>query len=83
MWEDVWPCLVDRTYDVLRTIDEWSTDDLNIASCKRRVLNYKSCHILINVSTKDCLNHEDMSMSVDCLNYTEIIYISIVIEVEV
>lgn len=31
MCEDIRSCLIDRTYDILLAIDEWRTDDLDIA----------------------------------------------------
>jgi len=81
--EDIRPCLVDRAYDILLAINEWRTDDLDVAVCARRVLDYEGADILVDVPSKHCLDHEDVGESVDCLHNAEIIYITVAVEVEV
>lgn len=49
-------CYIGRLNDVVRTIDIWRTNDLNICVSNSGQFTNESCHILIYISCQNSLN---------------------------
>ncbi len=73
-----------RLYDVAVAVDVGRTYDLHMAgSVDSGNLSHYSGHILIDVGSQDCLDEEHMSVVLDHFEDSEIIHISVAVEVEV
>lgn len=75
--------VVNRLDDVVRTIEERRTDDLDMVVCDRVGLCNDCSNVLVNVYSKSSLDNENVGIALDGLDHAEIIYITVAIEVEV
>ena len=77
------PGVVDRTDDIIRTVDVCGADDFNmVVSIGWHLCNDRR-HILVNVRRKGRLDDEYMVVSLHRRNHSQIVYIAVPVEVKV
>ena len=77
------PGVVDRTDDIVRTVDVCGADDFNmVVSIGWHLCNDRR-HILVNVRRKGRLDNEYVVVSLHCRNYSQIVHIAVPVEVKV
>ena len=77
------PGVVDRTDDIVRTVDVCGADDFNMVVAKGGHLCYDCRHILVNIRRQGRLNDEYVVVSLHCRNYSQIVHIAVPVEVKV
>ena len=77
------PGVVDRTDDIVRTVDVCGADDFNMVGAKGGHLCYDCRHILVNIRRKGRLDDEYMVVSLHCRNHSQIVHIAVPVEVKV
>ena len=76
-------CVEHRLYDVVRTVDVRRADDLNVCRCGAAVLAHEGCHVLINIGCEASLDDEHVVVAFDRFHDTQIIYVTVIVQVEV
>lgn len=71
-----------RTHDVVGTIDIRITDDLDIR-IHLGCLSYYGSNVLIDVFCKYSLNQNDVIVTLDSLENSQIVYVTVTVQVEV
>ena len=77
------PGVVDRTDDIIRTVDVCGADDFNMVVSIGWHLCYDCRHILVNIRRKGRLDYEYMVVSLHCRNHSQIVHIAVPVEVKV
>ena len=77
------PGVVDRTDDIVRTVDVCGADDFNMVVSIGWHLSNDRRHILVNVRRKGRLDDEYMVVSLHCRNHSQIVHIAVPVEVKV
>ena len=77
------PCVVYWPYVVVRTVDVRVSDDLHVVRCEMRVLHDYGGYILEYVSSEHGLDDEEVVAAMEGLDYAEVVYVTIPVEVEV
>ena len=77
------PGVVDRTDDIIRTVDVCGADDFNMVVSIGWHLSNDRRHILVNVRRKGRLDDEYMVVSLHCRNHSQIVHIAVPVEVKV
>ena len=77
------PGVVDRTDDIIRTVDICGADDFNMVVAKGWHLCYDCRHILVNIRRQGRLDNEYVVVSLHCRNYSQIVHIAVPVEVKV
>ena len=72
-----------RTDDIVRAVNEWRAYDFDVEISTARHLGHKGGYILEHVVSKHCLNQENVVVALDCFEDTEIIDISVTVEIQV
>lgn len=83
MAEDLRRHNISRFNNIVRTVDIRSTDNLNIGLGNGRHLCYHGSHILIDISRQYGLNKEHVCITVHGLQHTQIIYITVTVQIQV
>lgn len=81
--EDAGLCVEHGSDEEGRTIDERSSDDLDVETGKVRVLNHQRGHILEDVVPKYCLDDEEVVVPFHGLHNPEVIDETVPVEVQV
>ena len=77
------PGVVDRTDDIIRTVDVCGADDFNmVVSIGWHLCNDRR-HILVNIRRQGRLDNEYVVVSLHCRNYSQIVHIAVPVEVKV
>lgn len=77
------PGVVDRTDDIVRTVDVCGADDFNmVVSIGWHLCNDRR-HILVNIRRQGRLDNEYVVVSLHCRNYSQIVHIAVPVEVKV
>lgn len=77
------PGVVDRTDDIVRTVDVCGADDFNmVVSIGWHLCNDRR-HILVNIRRQGRLDDEYVVVSLHCRNYSQIVHIAVPVEVKV
>ena len=77
------PGVVDRTDDIVRTVDVCRADDFNmVVSIGWHLCNDRR-HILVNIRRQGRLDNEYVVVSLHCRNYSQIVHIAVPVEVKV
>ena len=77
------PGVVDRTDDIIRTVDICGADDFNmVVSIGWHLCNDRR-HILVNIRRQGRLDNEYVVVSLHCRNYSQIVHIAVPVEVKV
>ena len=77
------PGVVDRTDDIVRTVDVCRADDFNmVVSIGWHLCNDRR-HILVNIRRQGRLDNEYVVVSLHCRNYSQIVHIAVSVEIEV
>lgn len=76
-------CIEHRLYDVIGTVDVRCTDDLDICLCGSAVLADECCNVLEYVRSEASLDDEHVVVAFDRFHDTQIIYVTVIVEVEV
>ena len=77
------PGVVDRTDDIVRTVDVCGADDFNMVVSIGWHLSNDRRHILVNIRRKGRLDDEYMVVSLHCRNHSQIVHIAVPVEVKV
>ena len=72
-----------RVYNVSRTIDEWITNDFDIAVNQGWIVNHYCGYILEDVRGKYSLNYKVVREMVNGLDYSQIVNITISVEIQI
>lgn len=71
-----------RTYDILRAVDIRIADNLYVevgSTC----LGYEGSYVLVDISGQACLDQVDVAIALYGLQYAQIIYVAVAVQVEV
>ena len=77
------PGVVDRTDDIIRTVDVCGADDFNMVVSIGWHLSNDRRHILVNIRRQGRLDNEYVVVSLHCRNYSQIVHIAVPVEVKV
>ena len=77
------PGVVDRTDDIVRTVDVCGADDFNMVVSIGWHLSNDRRHILVNIRRQGRLDNEYVVVSLHCRNYSQIVHIAVPVEVKV
>ena len=77
------PGVVDRTDDIIRTVDVCGADDFNMVVSIGWHLCDDRRHILVNIRRQGRLDDEYMVVSLHCRNHSQIVHIAVPVEVKV
>ena len=77
------PGVVDRTDDIVRTVDVCGADDFNMVVSIGWHLSNDRRHILVNIRCKGRLDDEYMVVSLHRRNHSQIVHIAVPVEVKV
>lgn len=69
--------------DEIGAVDVRCADDLDISLGRAIVLTYESCNILIDIGSKNGLDHEYMVPALDCFHDTQIIHVTVIVQIKV
>lgn len=78
-----WSCPVYRSYYIIVAIYEWCSYNLNIVVRHRRTLHHNCSYILKYISAENCLDYKCMCVSVHLLHNSQIINISVSVEIQI
>lgn len=76
-------CVEHGLDDVVGAVDVRMADDLYICLGCAAVLADEGCHVLEYVGCEACLDHEHVVVAFDRLHDAQVIYVTVIVEVEV
>ena len=76
-------CIEHGLYDVVGAVDVRCTYNLNVCLCGAAVLAYECCYVLEHVGCEASLDHEHVIVAFNRLHDTQVIYVTVIVEVEV
>lgn len=76
-------CVEHGLDDVVGAVDVGMTYDLHVCLGCAAVLADKGCNVLEHVGCEACLDHEHVVVAFDSLHDAQIVYVTVIVEVEV
>lgn len=83
MYIDCGSCVEHGLDDVVGAVDVGMTYDLDVCLGCAAVFAYEGCNVLEYVRCEACLDHEHVVVAFDSLHDAQIVYVTVIVEVEV